>query len=50
MKMIVLIDGWIYAIILHFINDIANELEKPNCEKTGQAKETESKDKQARLS
>jgi len=48
--MVVLTDGRIYAIILHFINGIANELGKPNCEETGQAGETGSKDKQARPS
>lgn len=45
MKMAVLTDGRIYAIILHLINGIANELGKPNCEETGQAGETGSKDR-----
>ena len=45
MKMAVLTDGRIYAIISHFENGIANELGKPNCEMTGQAGETGSKDR-----
>ena len=45
MKMAVLTDGRIYAITLHLINGIANELGKPKCEETGQAGETGSKDR-----
>lgn len=43
--MAVLTDCRIYATILHFINGIANELGRPNCEETGQAGETGSKDR-----